>query len=214
MKIPGLLVTGFILIAFISAPASGQIYKDYVDFNRLINQYGQAAPTGDGVKVAQVEAQDNNGNYMPDINAAEFSGKVITQRSSLDSSVSWHATTVGKAFFGNNSIAPGLVDVDAYVASPGWLGSDYLDVGARQAPLVSDSRVANHSWAGTYQDDSYDSEALRRLDYVVETDDFINVVGTNNGSEILNLLAGSRNAIAVGLASGSHAEGTNTIDAD
>jgi len=54
---------------------------------------------------------------------------------------------------------------------------------------------------------------LRRLDWVVETDEFIHVFGMNNGKSNSPLLGSSYNAIAVGRTDGSHAQGVVTTSA-
>jgi len=80
--------------------------------------------------------------------------------------------------------------------------------------MYSTARVANHSWAGST---GADGNILRRLDYLVETDDFIQVVGLSNNlppNEITNwpLLSDAFNAITVGVTNGKHFSGTTAVD--
>jgi hypothetical protein len=108
--------------------------------------------------------------------------------------------------------------VDAYNAND-WFAEEFLNTGsASLLPDYTTDRVANHSYIG-YETDSPSSntedpsltlEALRRFDYVIQHDDFINVVACNNpgnGGQFA-LLADSFNAITVGLTSGQAASGT------
>ncbi len=180
-------------------------YKDYVDFTKLQDELGGALPTGSGVKVTQAEALDGN-YYMPDINYYEFAGKTITNVTGGSSSPSEHATSVGKLFYGvNNSMAPGIIEIDIYSATD-WLGSGFLRPGGLKQPLVSDSRIANHSWVNTGT-----SGKLARTDWVIETDDYIQVVGVNNGSTVYEYLATAYNVISVGRTDGNHAIGTKNL---
>ncbi|MBT6674616.1 MAG: hypothetical protein HOB02_05275, partial [Proteobacteria bacterium] len=74
----------------------------------LIDRLGAGnEPTGAGVEVAQVEA-DEAGGYAPDPTQPEFTGKSFTLMNG-SSGVSYHATNVAKRIYGTGSygIAPG-----------------------------------------------------------------------------------------------------------
>jgi hypothetical protein len=62
-------------------------------------------------------------------------------------------------------------------------------------PGESASRVANHSWVGTTENAPYDLNILRRVDWVIDRDEYAQLVGfVGNGT---TLLASGMNAIAV-----------------
>jgi hypothetical protein len=195
-----ILVLGWI------APASAITlaeYKSDIGYTQLQTELGASLPTGAGVQVTQVEAQ----NGMPDITNSEFIGKTFTAETSTLTNSS-HATAVGTYFYGDNSsLAPGITAIDCYNAS------DFISWGFLSSltytPLASGSRVANHSWVGNLSAPSAIND-LARLDWVIARDEYINVVAMNNGGAGANrpLLGSSFNAIAVGLSNGSAAYGS------
>jgi hypothetical protein len=80
--------------------------------------------------------------------------------------------------------------------------------------LVSSSRIANHSWVGD-AGVSANSDLLRRTDWVVATDEFVQCVGLiNNASSNLPFMSGAYNVIAVGKSDGVNGIGTTAIDID
>jgi hypothetical protein len=181
----------------------------------LAGELGAQLPTGAGIHVFQVESRIdsvNPPNFVPDVAEAEFIGKTIFATPS-NGEVSGHATGVGWLFYGNNqSIAPGISTVDAFWADS-FLGTGFLRNGSLSAPLKSDGRVFNHSWVGS--NSSTNLDALRRLDFVIETYDQLQVVGVNNapngGNPAQPLLASAYNAISVGLTNGMHAFGSTNV---
>ena len=194
------------------------VYRDDIGYNRLLNEQGVITPDGSGVLVTQVEAGGGGdlAVYMPDPAVAQFTGKTINDRTGLFAGTySGHATSVGTRFYGStSSMASAINTIDVYSANY-WLQPDYLRFGTSFKPLVSTSRVANHSWVAGATDPADDSGLLRRTDWVIDTDEYLQVVGTrNNTGTNLNLLSGAFNVIAVGRTDGLHGTGTNTIDAD
>jgi len=190
-------------------------YIDLIGYPELQAELGASVPTGAGVEVMQVEGTDESGNYMPDTADAEFSGKTITNATGTSTGTSSHAHQVGLNFYGNSiSIAPGITNITVYQVN-NWLTSGFLNYGVvATAPAYSTARIANHSWAGSTV---ANGDILRRLDYLVATDDFIQVVGLSNNlppDEITNwpLLADAFNAISVGVTSGAHFTGTTEVD--
>ncbi|MBN1103484.1 MAG: hypothetical protein JXL84_08755 [Deltaproteobacteria bacterium] len=175
-------------------------------------------PSGSGVAVTQVEARTSYppnplGPFMPDTSDSQFSGKTITKKTSDSvSGYSAHATTVGKLFYGNtSSLSPGMITIDCYEANH-YLSNGFLHFGYSYQPgytfsssdKSSPSRVANHSWVGSTTLPADASNMLRRLDFVVETDGFIQVVAPNQWtSNDRPLLISSFNSISVGV-SGNH----------
>jgi hypothetical protein len=201
-----------ILVLGGALPAGADTYKDLIGYTGLAAELGSATPTGAGVMVTQAEATSPGSNdYFPDINNSEFSGKTITPKT-IPYSISGHATGVGQYFYGNStSIAPGITQIDVYDAND-WLGSGFLVTSTGFLPLASSSRVANHSWVGDYSDPTINSEVLRRLDWVIDRDEYIQVVAMDNGSTNYPLLGSSFNAIAVGRSDGNHAIGSVALD--
>ncbi len=192
-------------------------YRDDIGYRKLQAESGIAIPEGNGVRVTQVEAAvgvtgNNIGAWMLDVSAFRFSGKNIIDRSTpLSAGTSSHATGVANLFFGNTlSMAPGIVDIEVYSAL-NWLMSGFLKTGSSVQPLVSTSRIANHSWVGTIGTNSRTVSFLERVDWLVEQDEFIQVIAMNNGSVNRPLLGGTFNSIAVGLTDARHAQGSISL---
>jgi hypothetical protein len=188
-------------------------FKDTVRYNDLVATIG-AVPDGAGFQVTQVEAPDSNNHYLPDGNPpahSQFQGKTILEMSG-PSGVSTHAQSVGIGFYGNtNSIAAGINTIESFEAND-WINSGFLRTGSLVAPKPSQSRVANHSWIGDTPL-PFNLEALERLDFVVETRDYIQVAGLSNSgnphSTSTNpLLSSAYNVISVGRTDGGHADST------
>lgn len=201
-----------------SAPAAGQSpsYLDEIGYTSLRDRLGTATPNGSGVLVTQVEALESANSYLP--NPAVFPGQVIIDRTG-GGAVSGHATTVGRYFYGDLSIAPGIPQVNAYrVSDPGlsgdWLGDGYLRTGTPLAPLADPARVQNHSYIDTGPPtDPTAIEILRRLDYTIGRDNVVVVVAVNNGAGSVPVLqASGYNSIAVGLNSGNSSSGPTVAD--
>ena len=178
-------------------------WKSDIGYNDLQDELGTALSTGTGVNVTQVEASYGK----PDPNNAEFSGKTFIDKSPSQQ-VTGHATTVALYFYGNSSsIAPGITNIDSYDAGY-WVGIKFL--GSVNGPLISSSRVGNHSWVGNLNVTA-SVTTLARLDWVIGRDEYINVVGMNNGGTTYPLLGSSFNAISVGLSNGSAAHGSYAL---
>jgi hypothetical protein len=192
-------------------------YKDYIGYSLLQSELGGATPDGSGVRVVQAEASVRNAAgdwaWMPNVADVQFSGKVINNMSSAPpDTYSSHATSVGRLFYGSNSIAPGIGTIDSYSASS-WMRSDFLNAGNTNQPLSSPARVANHSWISGSAIDYY-AGILRRLDWVVETDEFIQVVGMSNSvsNNPPPLLGSAFNVMAVGRTDGAAGQNTANMD--
>ena len=145
-------------------------YKDDIGHTKLATELGIDLPNGSNVLVSQTES-DSDGVagppylYFPDTADARFSGKIITNVTNLNDSPSAHATGVGGTFYGIYSMANGITNIYVYEAN-NWLQGDYLKFGSTSQPLSSTSRIGNHSWVGATGDLGYDSDILRRLDWV------------------------------------------------
>ncbi|MEW6664930.1 MAG: hypothetical protein AB1512_06885 [Thermodesulfobacteriota bacterium] len=196
-------------------------YKDDMGFTHLQTELGGSMPTGSGVTATQVEARTSYGDplgpYMPNPADSQFSGKTIIKKTSDSvSGFSGHATTVGQLFYGNiSSLSPGITNIDCYEANH-FISNGFLHFGYSYQPgytfsasdRASPSRVANHSWVGT----GALSDILGRLDYVVETDGFIQVVAPDNSTSNKPLLISAFNSISVGRSDGGHQRGSVAVD--
>jgi len=199
-------------------PASAT-YKDDIGYTQLVNELGSSRPTGAGVKVSQVEANDGGTgyySYMPNPVNIEFTGKTIIPTlgnpPTPPYTYSRHAATVGSHLYRNNaSLAPGIPNITSYLADH-WLDYGYLNTAWGVQPASSSSRIANHSWVGYADDPAVNSEILRRLDWVINRDEYLQVAAMNNGSTNRPLLGSSFNSIAVGLSSGTSAYGSYALD--
>ncbi|TNF99470.1 MAG: hypothetical protein EP297_05525 [Gammaproteobacteria bacterium] len=193
-------------------------YKDDIGYTRLLDEQGTNTPDGSGVTVTHAEALSGDPpSYMPNVADAQFAGKTIIDKSGTNPAdfYSGHATAVGRLFYGNSSsIAPAIDIINAYDANE-WLASDYLHVtSSHSKPDAVPDRIANHSWIGTYTNDAVDLEVVKRVDWLIENDEFIQIIGLkNNTSTNSPLLSTAFNVIAVGVTDGLHGRGTVGLDA-
>ena len=124
------------------------------------------------------------------------------------------------SFTGTPPLSPGITNIDCYEANH-FINSGFLHHGYSKQPgytfdsqeKSSPSRVANHSWVGTVSPAENASDILRRLDFVVETDEFIQVVAPDNGTSGKPLLISAFNTISAGRSDGSHQRGSVAVDA-
>jgi len=206
-------ITLSLLILMCAVLPSYGDWMDDVGYTSLQSRLGGGTPTGAGIDVTQVEAGDGNNNYAPDVNHSEFASKTINIKSG-SSGVSSHATTVGRYYYGTSlGFGSGINPIDVYEANA-WLNNGFLRLRTRFLPLTEDRRVQNHSWIGSYGNDTYDIDVLRRLDYVINRDGVVVAVGVNNGSgtEMPKLLSSAYNVLAVGLTNGNSSRGPTQID--
>jgi len=193
-------------------------YKDDIGYTRLLVEQGAKMPDGNGLHVTQVESEDATSlAYMPDVKDAQFTGKLITDRSytSPGGLFSNHATNVGKLFYGTgSSIAPSIDTVSVYEAN-GWLGGDYLQAtNSRLKPDTVPDRIANHSWIGSASDDAVNLDIVKRVDWIVDNDEFIKAVGlSNNTSTNSPLLSAAFNVITAGVTDGVNGRSTAPLAA-
>ncbi len=199
-------------------------YKDEVLYNQLANELslrGISLPTGAGVGVTQVEArEDTNGNgilesyegYTPNPSSSEFSGKTLTDVSNLGQNPSDHGTWVGRNLYGNaSSISPGITNVSVYETN-NFLNSGWYS----GTPSIESNPLQNHSWVNWFQN----SNAPRRMDYAVNRDGFLPIVGIYNSdfgdqsrpSDIPDTYGSIYNGISVGVSDGTHLYGATTYD--
>jgi len=227
-----------LFVAFLmNAQLASATYDNLIGYPELQALLGAGIPTGSGISVHHVEAPVGSGsqagNYAADPNTADFSGKSfsnVTQVSGVTQGTlgpSNHARGVGLNFYGNSiSIAPEISTIQSYETNH-WLGfsvsgssatphaSGFLNTlrGGATLPKTTSARIANHSWIGEFSTSSVNSEVLRRFDFVIEQDDFLNFVGIQNGTAADRaLLKSAFNEIAVGMTNGNHVESTLGVD--
>ncbi len=203
----------------LSQKAKAQTLKTDVGYNQLLTELGGALPTGVGVRVGLVEADvDGAANivsFLPDISSAEFTGKSYTTiynpLSTATLTVSGHANGVGSNFFGNTtSFVPGVNSVDLYEAND-FVGRVQNFGGGN--PALTNVSVMNHSYIGFGLTTAQTNEVNARLDYTVERDNFVSVVGLNNGVGAIPQLYGQTyNSIVVGRTDGQHSFGTTSFN--
>ena len=225
-------------ISVIFSVCSGSIFADYkqdIGYSNLIAELGGSTPTGLGITVNHVEAatslvdHDNDGTadipvYWPDYNSSDLVSDFITDitgaKSFLESygisTFSSHATGVAVHFYGSNSIAPGINNVYVYWADH-WLGSGALDpiAGGNDLPVAMSSRISNHSYIGDINPVDYSlvADTLRRVDWLIDTDEQLQVTGLiNNAQSNGEIYSNSFNVIRVGKSDGINGMGTSDID--
>lgn len=197
-----------------AAPVLADSQREALGYLDLIQRLGGDAPDGTDIIFGQTEAR-SAGNYLPDFNHARFAGKTFIIESG-NSGVSGHATVVGRHGYGNGwSIAPGVTLIHCYEAN-GWLGGDFLRTASGLPPLVAPVDLFNASWIGTAG--GFDNEILRRVDFVIENQDALMIVGLNNGNAPLNvndrLLSHNFNGLTVGTSDGDHHHGNTLFGLD
>ncbi|MBN1906178.1 MAG: thrombospondin type 3 repeat-containing protein [Deltaproteobacteria bacterium] len=193
-------------------------WKGDVGYTKLSNELGLLLPDGSGIPVCHVEAAvtvNEESTWMPDPDNSAFSEKTLTDMTGApDGAYSSHATSVGRLLYGTStSMAPGVTDILLYYAGH-WMQNGYLLYGYSYQPFTSDCRLANHSWVGGYTDPAEGtSELLRRIDWAIDRDEYIQTVGINNNtSSTRPLLAAAFNVIPVGRTDGMHSRLTSAVD--
>jgi hypothetical protein len=212
-----LACTLFSLFAIQTTSSFGQAFKAQIGFNDLVAEKGAALEDGSGLRVFMAEAPDGdtdtnpNGDYMPDINNAQFSGKDLKEASGA-SGANGHATSVAVNFFGNSSsLSAGITDFTGYDAN-GYIGSTGLNAGTNLDPggldlMGNTYHIGNHSYVGrasTAFTAAQAEDILERLDFTVNRDNTVQVVAADNASTTPRVLTPAYNAIAVGRSDGSH----------
>ena len=195
-------------------------YQEDIGYTALQAELGGNIPDGSSISsVTQAEAAtllDHDGDdrtemipvWMPDPGNPQFSGKTIFDRSGSPAYYSGHATSVGNLFYGNTvSITPGLNAIESYLAD-NWLGEGFLRGGTIPKPFFTASRVANHSWIG--RSGEPDAILLRRLDWLISIDEYVQIVGPCRSNN--PLLGSAFNSIAVGQATGENGSGSIAVD--
>ncbi len=213
-------ICGILIFCLLFSSIAVADYKDDIGYTALRDEFGGAVSDGgDLPMVSQIEAPillDHDGNgqtakievWAPDPTRPEFAGKTIVDASGSPPYYSGHATSVGYRFYGDpTSLASGIKTIQSFLADH-WLGSGFLRGNGPYKPLSTSSRLANHSWIGNAGESN--ARLLERLDWVIDGDEYIQVVGPCRPSQAL--LGSAFNTIAVGQASGESGAGSVAVD--
>jgi hypothetical protein len=207
----------FVVLSGLAENRAHAGWKDEIGFTRLKALASPSLPTASLQGLTQVEASRTDPpvyTFVPDSLDPDLTGNVIiNQSASTGSGISSHATHVAENFYGNGSLMPGIDTVDLYEVN-NWLGSGFLNRGTGSQPKPETRAVQNHSWVGSLGSAS-DIEVNRRLDFAIDRDGFVCVVGLHNEAAknpLPNLLCQTYNAISVGRDDGNHSLGPTTLD--
>ncbi len=210
----GTLASG---VSFGQGETEPQTTAQKIGYDDLVAEYGVNLPDGSSTSVALVEAFTGESRYLP--NPASFPGKTIVDRGQptpgQTAAVSGHSTGSAVRFFGSGSSSPGTDNIDVFSAGY-WLGSAGLNLTSNRDPANQSYKVSSHSYIIRSNSDFGTTEAtslLHRLDYYVDRNDSLVVVGSSNGrTTSLPLgLAPSFNALSVGRSDGNHGAGPTTF---
>jgi len=195
-----------------------------IGLTSLQTRLGASAPTGAGIGVKQIEAGATA--WVPDDSDPDFLGDTISDITG-GGGISGHATVVGRNFYGELGVSPGVDDIHSQSANA-WLNSGGLLALQSVAPVAETRRVQNNSWIANFSDifdngmppnllftaEEVATDVIRRNDFMINRDGILSIVGVNNGSgsSFPHALANSYNAIAVGLTSGNSTQGPTNID--
>lgn len=200
--------TFYFLVLSLSFSSADADYRDDIGYRLLQSELGESIPSGKKVIVTQVEGGSSSGAWMPDPEKAGSAGKKIVGGAPV---FSHHATIVGSLLYGNrNSMASGVTDVNVYSAGS-WLADGTLRMGQNGLPSVESGRIVNHSWVADWNP-AGSVDALKRVDWLVEEHEMIQVTGMNNGTVDMSLLGNAYNNIAVGRTDGKNTSGSMALD--
>ncbi|MCC7407673.1 MAG: hypothetical protein IT442_06350 [Phycisphaeraceae bacterium] len=192
-----------------SQPAPRPSTRHLIGLTDLTRRIGGAkTPVGRGITTQHVEGP--LGSYVPDVALPQFNF-VSFRPMSGPSQTSGHTTSTARILYGRKALLPAVSDVACY-SSEDWIKDGYLRAGSPEPPRADGRRLQNHSWIGMVGPRAAD--ALRRIDYVVDQQDVIVVVGVNNGANtpVPDLLASAYNVLAVGAESGNSSGGYTRVD--
>ena len=183
-------------------------FKDDIGFTKLKAEYGSSLPTGSGVLLAQVEYVRNN--YWAPQAVTDLAGKNFTYITDTFGGYSSHAYDVGCYLGGaTKSITPGVSGWTCFEAT-NYCSRQSLMAGRSLAPLAATWDIENHSWGGNDLINGITN--LQRMDYRIERDNVIAVVGVDNGSTLSMMMANAYNVISVGTSTGDHPHCGSTLE--
>lgn len=178
--------------------------RNQIGWTLAKQRWGLNMPMGRDIPVAQVEAA-YKGAYLADTKHRDLPGTGFIPESGATRTSS-HATNVARWAFGPDSAGQGVRAVHGFEAG-NWLTAGMLNFATDLPPKTDHpARVFNHSWIAMQQPGGQD--ALRRIDYLVDTRDLIMLVGVHNEpGPAPELLATAHNIISVGVISGKNTDG-------
>jgi hypothetical protein len=170
---------------------------------------------GQPVTVQQVEAFENqptNTHYAPiefggsvTQTSPSFPGITFTAQANTTDTLSSHAGTVAGQFYGPTTVAQPFVTTVFNQSANNFIGG--LNVVAVLSPgqplpagFGNGIRVSNHSYVADFGDAAADENAIRRIDFIVNTEDVTFVAGAVTGVGGFvnqNLVWSARNSLAV-----------------
>ncbi len=183
--------------------------SDHLKIPRARQAHGRRGiPTGRGIIVAQVEGAPSS--YAPNTKDQHFRGVRFIALEG-QGRPSGHATFAAKQIFGKTGVAPG-VKLVYNMSYRGFLNKHCLNAASALPPTAGKAKVYTHSWILSAKG-AYANDILNRIDYLIDTQDVIMVVGVNNGSKtsVPPLLAGAYNVISVGTWTGNNSNGYTPI---
>lgn len=208
-------LTCSMLVAALPATALADALDD-IGYRQLLTETAGQLPRGTSVRIDQVEASlvsdPANPVYRADPAHPDFTGvSFVDQSMGPSPAFSGHANGVARQFAGNSSMTAEVAIVDSYEVNH-WLTSVLYGGGISPArPLRGTGLLANHSWVGGLTDTALAGDLLGRLDWLVDQDDYVQVVGVTNGTQVL--LGHAYNVIGVSNTSGPIGVLTSAVDA-
>lgn len=168
-------------------------------------------PMGRDIPVGQVEGSVDTG-YIADTKHRALPGTGFIPESGK-SKPNGHATAVATYIAGPQSAGQGVRSIHAWAVND-WMGEGYLNFRTTDPPRDDHpARVFNHSWIAETSPAA--PLILRRVDYAIDKNDILVVVGVNNQvGEIPALLASAYNVISVGSMPGNHSDALTKIEGE
>lgn len=169
--------------------------------SRLATRLGRARPTGRGIAVALVEADEGGGRHQPDLARAEFGG--ITFVGTEPGDPSTHATMTAQRFFGDGPTAATGIDRVHLFSADAFLRDRGLKMGRPELPAsLAGVRIISNSWVGDAGPAS--EEARQRIDVLAARDGILIVAGLPNSGPLQPLVGGGWNVLQVGTNDSGH----------
>ncbi len=178
--------------------------RELIGYEATKQRLGRNMPSGKGIVMGHVEGGD--GRYLPNVQSSKYQEMIFIPHSG-PSQLFDHTEMTASIIYGFSGLAPGINTVH-FFSSQNWLSDGYLKTGTNLAPSDADNiRLFNHSWIS--MPSAFADQALKRIDYVIDTHEIVMCVGVNNGrnATVPALLAGAYNTIAVGVSDGNSSGG-------
>ena len=184
--------------------------RELVGRDRLKSELGHLLPTGRGIVTGHVEGGPPDA-YMPTGKPEAFPNAQFISRSG-PSRPAEHARGTASKIYGRHGLAPGVTDVHCFSAAD-WMRSGCLGMGTTRLPSAGPVRLFNHSWIAKAKLGNAPA-VLRRVDYLIDSQNVIMVVGVRNSPNDPPpaLLSGAYNVIAVGHWSGRSSGGYTQVE--